>query len=429
MDGNNNQFNQQPQNQPQNEYTQYGYQQQSYQQPNYQQPGYGQQGYQQPNYQQPVYPQYGYQQNGYAQNGYPQPGFPQNGYVRPGYPRYGYGMPQAPYFDQKSAKRAFSNIGLSYFLFWVAALVATIAVAFFMQLFCPDATDIYLVRILSSILPMYLIGAPLCWILMKRVPAEAPARNKWTAGQIIGGYIVGYSLMYVGSIAGSYIGAIIESYFPDAQASTNSVQELVLTGEMWVNIIIMVMVGPVVEELLFRKLLCDRLKPYGDWVTILVTGMMFGVFHGNLTQGIYAFMFGAFLAYVYLRTGNIFITIGYHITANFMGSVLPLLVLNSADVDGFEEMLETGDVNVLGEFISENAEAFLLYGGYIFLVLGLMITGIIILIVTLARGHAKFEPGRIQIPSGKKFSTVIVNVGMILFLLSGLFEILMSTFG
>ena len=156
---------------------------------------------------------------------------------------------------------------------------------------------------------------------------------------------------------------------------------------------------------------------------------MFGIFHGNLTQGIYAFMFGAFLAYVYLRTGNIFITIGYHITANFMGSVLPLLVLSSADVDGLEAMLETGDVTAIEEFISENAAAFALYGGYIMLVLGLMITGIIILIVTLARGRAKFEPGRIQIPSGKKFTTVIVNVGMILFLVSGLFEILMSTFG
>ena len=73
--------------------------------------------------------------------------------------------------------------------------------------------------------------------------------------------------MYLGSIIGSFIGSAIEAFYPDAQASTNSVQELVLTGEMWVNIIVMVMVGPVVEELLFRKVLCDRLKAYGDWTT------------------------------------------------------------------------------------------------------------------------------------------------------------------
>ena len=422
MDGNNNQFGQQPVNEQQP-------QQPGYQQPVNPQYGYQQQANSQYGYQQPVNPQYGYQQQANPQYGYQQQANPQYGYQQPVNPQYGYGMPQMPYFDQRGAKKVFSNIGLSYFLFWVVTLAATIVVALFMQLFFSDATDIYLVRILSSILPMYLIGAPVCWLLMKRVPAEAPARNKWNAGQIIGGFIVGYSLMYMGSIVGSYLGAIIESYFPDAQASTNSVQELVLTGEMWVNIIVMVMVGPVVEELLFRKLLCDRLKPYGDWVTILVTGMMFGIFHGNITQGIYAFIFGAFLAYVYLRTGNIFITIGYHIAANFMGSVLPLLVLSSSEVDGFEEMLESGDVNALGDFISENSGAFLLYGGYIFLVLGLMLTGIIILIVTLARGRAKFEPGRIMIPYGKKFSTVIVNVGMILFLLSGVFEILMSTFG
>ena len=414
----------QPQQDPcvtstQSSYPQYGYQQASCQQPGYQQQGYQQGGYQQPGYQQPVYPQYGYQQ----------PGYNQYGYQQTAYPQYGYGMPQGPYFDRNSAKRDFSNIGLSYFLFWVVALIVSIFVSIILQYGFPHATENYFVRIMAGILPMYLVGAPVCWLMMKRVPAEAPAKNRWNAGQIIGGFIVAYSLMYIGSIAGTYLGQIIESYFPDAQASTNSVQELVFTGEMWVNVLVMVMVGPVVEELLFRKLLCDRLKPYGDWVTILVTGMMFGIFHGNLTQGIYAFMFGAFLAYVYLRTGNIFITIGYHITANFMGSVLPLLVLSSADVDGLEAMLETGDVTAIEEFISENAAAFALYGGYIMLVLGLMITGIIILIVTLARGRAKFEPGRIQIPSGKKFTTVIVNVGMILFLVSGLFEILMSTFG
>ena len=264
---------------------------------------------------------------------------------------------------------------------------------------------------------------------MNKVPAEKPARNKWNFGQIVGGFIVGYSLMYIGSIIGSYIGTIIESFFPDAQASTNNVQELVLTGEMWVNILAMVMIGPVVEELLFRKLLCDRLKPYGDGITVVVTGLMFGLFHGNLTQGIYAFLFGAFLAYVYLRTGNIFITIGYHVTANFMGSVLPLLALSSSALDGYTEILETGDTNALTEFISENAEAFAVYGLYVMMVFGLMIAGIVIMIVTLARGRVKFEPGRIRIPSGRRFATVIVNVGMILFLIASFAEILMSTFG
>ena len=428
MDFNNNQQQQNPYAQganPQGNYNpQGGYNPYGAAQYGYPQNGYPQNGYSQPGYQQPGNQQYGYDQYGNPQNVYPQ-------YSNPG---YGYGMPQFQPFDEKSAKKNFSRIGLSYFLFWVVSLAATFVFALILQ-FCAqsfyssDFTDSYLVRILASLLPMYLVGAPVCWLLMNKVPAEKPARNKWNFGQIVGGFIVGYSLMYIGSIIGSYIGTIIESFFPDAQASTNNVQELVLTGEMWVNILAMVMIGPVVEELLFRKLLCDRLKPYGDGITVVVTGLMFGLFHGNLTQGIYAFLFGAFLAYVYLRTGNIFITIGYHVTANFMGSVLPLLALSSSALDGYTEILETGDTNALTEFISENAEAFAVYGLYVMMVFGLMIAGIVIMIVTLARGRVKFEPGRIRIPSGRRFATVIVNVGMILFLIASFAEILMSTFG
>ncbi len=337
--------------------------------------------------------------------------------------------PQGPVFDERAAKKHFSDIGISYFVFWVITIVATNAVAIFMYLFTPEADEIYLVRILASILPMYLIGAPICWLLMQRVPAEAPERHSWNFWQIIGGFVVAYGFMRIADIIGTTIGTMIESFFPDAQAATNEVQELVLTGEMWVNVLVMVMIGPVVEELLFRKLLCDRLRAYGDWVTIIVTGMMFGVFHGNITQGVYAFVLGAFLAYVYLRTGNILMTIGYHIAINFMGSVVPLLLLNNTDVEGFDEILEIGDSRMISEFMAEHAGSFFLYGLYMMLIFALMIGAVVILIVTCARSRVIINPGRLSIPSGKRFSSVILNLGMILFLLGGLIEILLSTFG
>ena len=440
MDGNNNQFNQQSgqsyQDQLLGQFSGQGYPQQPDGQPKqgyYQQPnGQPQQGYyQQPNGQ----PQQGYYQQPYGQpqQGYPQPpyGQPQYGYQgRPyGQPwQYGYGMPQAPVFDKRAAKKHFSGIGMSYFVFWIVSLVAVYATQLILYIMSVDTKSNYLLMIMSSMLPMYLIAAPLCVLMMKRVPEERIERTRWNFGQILGGFIVAYTLMYIGSWIGSFIGEIIESFYPDAQAATNSVQELVLTGEMWVNIIVMVMIGPVVEELLFRKVLCPRLKAYGDWVTIIVTGLMFGVFHGNITQGIYAFMFGAFLAYVYLRTGNIFITIGYHITANFMGSVIPLLLMNTVNIDGYDEVMATGDAQLVSEFMSDNPEAFALYGLYGLFIFGLIITGIILIIVTAARKRIFIYPGRIRIPSGMRFTTVILNVGMILFLLGGIFEIFINTF-
>ena len=369
--------------------------------------------------------------NGFEQIGSqydPQYGQNPYGYGMPSYS--GYGMPQEPVFDERGTRKNFSRIGLSYFALWLISIVLGNVLALAAYLLLPTSVyENYLVTILIAIIPMYLIGAPVCMLMMQKVPAETPARTHWNAGQIIGGFIVAYALMRFGSIIGVYIGSMIEAVFPDAQATTSNVEELVMTGEMWVNVIAMVMIGPVVEELLFRKLLCDRLKPYGDAVTVVVTGLMFGIFHGNVTQGVYACLLGAFLAYVYLRTGNIFITIGYHVGVNFMGSVIPLLIMNASNVDGMDAVLASGDADMLAEFVAENLSSFILIGGYVLMIYGIMFCGAIIMLVTLVRGRVKLYKGRITIPSGRGFTTVILNVGMILFLLGGIFEILLSTFG
>ncbi len=337
-------------------------------------------------------------------------------------------MPRFPFFDERATRKHFSNIGMSYFTFWIISIIVGNAIALFLYFFFPEATEIYLVKILVGILPMYVVGTPLCRLMLERVPAEAPQKTSWDFWQIIGGFAVAYSMIRIGDIIGTYIGTVIEEFFPSATAATNNVQELVMTGEMWVNVLAMVIVGPIVEELLFRKFLCDRLKPYGDWVTILVTGLMFGVFHGNVTQGVYAFLLGAFLAYVYLRTGNIFLTIGYHIAVNFMGSVIPMLLINFTDTDALDAALTSGDTLELMEFISENPVSFFGYMGFILLVYILIVAGLAVFIATLARGRIIIRPGRLSIPSGKRFSCIILNTGMILFLLGGLAEILYSTF-
>ena len=351
-----------------------------------------------------------------------------------GYDPYAQQPVYAPYnvmpppFDKKSAKKHFSGVGMSYFLFSVVAAAVQMIASVAVDIINPDLWDNYLFMLLASILPMYLVGAPVCIGMMKRLPSEKPEKNPWGPGRFIVGLIIAVGLMYTGSFIGTYIGLLIEAVNPEATASTNNVQELVFSGDMFINIIIMVIVGPIVEELLFRKVLCDRLRIYGEGVTVVVTGLMFGIFHGNLTQSVYAFLLGCFLAYVYLKTGRVAVTIAYHITLNFIGSVVPLLALRSTDIDGLEEIISTGDTELITEFVSNNTGSFLVYGLYSMAVLGCMFVGIILIIIMAATGRIKFAPGRFRIPSGMRFSVVIINVGMILFILSGIAEILLNMF-
>lgn len=60
----------------------------------------------------------------------------------------------------------------------------------------------------------------------------------------------------------------------------------------------MCLLAPVLEEILFRGLILRSLLPHGKRFAILVSAVLFGVFHGNLAQIPYAFAVGLVLGYV-----------------------------------------------------------------------------------------------------------------------------------
>lgn len=74
---------------------------------------------------------------------------------------------------------------------------------------------------------------------------------------------------------------------------------------------------PIVEEIIFRGLIFNRIKfQYNLTSAMLISSVVFGIYHGNIIQGIYATMLGVCLAYAYNKTKNILIPIFIHISAN-----------------------------------------------------------------------------------------------------------------
>ena len=56
--------------------------------------------------------------------------------------------------------------------------------------------------------------------------------------------------------------------------------------------------------------------------SILLSGLLFGLFHGNLFQFFYAAAVGMILAYVYTRTGRYLWCVAMHAIINLMGSIV-----------------------------------------------------------------------------------------------------------
>ncbi len=92
-------------------------------------------------------------------------------------------------------------------------------------------------------------------------------------------------------------------------------------------------ITPVIEEALFRWILFGRLKVYVSAVAAgVLSAIIFGIYHGNLIQGIYAFVFGLMLAFVYWRTDLVLSSVIMHGAANsfvYASAFIPALsVLN-----------------------------------------------------------------------------------------------------
>lgn len=75
--------------------------------------------------------------------------------------------------------------------------------------------------------------------------------------------------------------------------------------------------GPLAEELLFRGMIFGKLRrAFSFWPAAVISGLLFGIFHMNWVQGIYAAVFGIVLAYIYEKTQTIWGSCLLHVVFN-----------------------------------------------------------------------------------------------------------------
>lgn len=95
------------------------------------------------------------------------------------------------------------------------------------------------------------------------------------------------------------------------------VQKVTADNSILIQLIVVGVLTPVLEEMLFRGIIYNRLKTYYE-VTIAayIAAIIFGIAHFNLIQGLYAFIMGIVLTYIYEKSGNLVVAICMHCAAN-----------------------------------------------------------------------------------------------------------------
>lgn len=75
--------------------------------------------------------------------------------------------------------------------------------------------------------------------------------------------------------------------------------------------------APLLEEILFRGIILDGLlKNYKAGVSIAFSSLLFALIHGNVAQGLGAFLMGLFMGWIYWKTKSLYIPIILHFVNN-----------------------------------------------------------------------------------------------------------------
>lgn len=127
--------------------------------------------------------------------------------------------------------------------------------------------------------------------------------------------------------AGSILSAMNIDNIYGSYEKTSS---LLLNGNIVYRLFALGVITPAAEEIIFRGLVFNRVKKqYGSLYGIVVSSLMFGVFHFNLVQGLYAFIIGMAFAYCYELTGDLKVPVYMHMSINVLTVLSDYYGLNS----------------------------------------------------------------------------------------------------
>lgn len=152
-------------------------------------------------------------------------------------------------------------------------------------------------------------------------------KSEFGITQILSYTMVGMGLSMLGSIVVVMINSLIAAVQginfvgPDFSTSGDLIYDLSL-------LVMILVIAPIFEELLFRGVILRTLQRYDTKFAIITSGILFGMMHMNLVQGIPTMLFGFVLAYVCIKSNSILPSMLIHFFNNLISFVAGLAMDN-----------------------------------------------------------------------------------------------------
>lgn len=144
------------------------------------------------------------------------------------------------------------------------------------------------------------------------------------------GILTYFGIMIAGSVAFGLV-SILTNGEKVTSANQQSLQDMATPTMLPGLLVLILIVGPIIEELIFRGAIMGYLlKERPAWVRISTSGVMFGLFHMIGTTSVLPFMqymfMGIVLAFIFWRKGKIQMSIIVHFLNNLL-AVVPLIMM------------------------------------------------------------------------------------------------------
>ena len=286
---------------------------------------------------------------------------------------------------------------------FLATVLLQLLLGVIIGILAPSLADQAWFSLVFSSIPMYTVAMPLSLLLYRLIPQTSTVeRQNKKLGFLafLGMIALCFALTFVGSIVSNIVTSLIGAL--TGEIPEYDLQEITVNSPLWANLLFIGILAPIMEEIFYRKLIIDRLLPFGDLPAVLLSGIAFGLLHGNFYQFFYAAAIGILFGYLYIYTGKLRYTVLLHMIVNLIGGVYAPAMLKMMDL----EALESGSF----EGILQNLIPLAMMLGY-YAFLGACLVGTPIALVLLWK-HIKFRKAEAPLTKKEWCRVLLINPGI-----------------
>ena len=312
--------------------------------------------------------------------------------------------------EERKHKSFFSRICFSLVVYMVVTQLIGVLAEYILNTVNPELLQSQNLWLIISSAIQYLIGFPALYLILKPMPKFVTVQQKLTGKEVFKATSIAIFLMYVGNYISLILMEAVESRF--GSVPENGIETILTNTDYIISILLVGIIGPIVEEIIFRKLLIDRIRPYGEKIAVFFPALIFALAHGSLYQFFYAFLIGSVLSYIYVKTGKIIYSTIIHCIINLVFGVFASYVSSLIDFEQWIEFASFG--NIPEEYIAENLIPLSLYGVYTVIFYVFFFVGLVNFNRKLYR--LRYNKGTIVFPKGKTLEILTFNAGAIIFI-------------